>query len=290
MKTKFQIHKNTTLHQWFKEFIPHLSYQLIHAALRRKDIILRRPDKRADTSINMITMRLLPRDAVKIGDEVHVWDVLLNNTNLSDRSNIHLTKGIHLNVIDENENYIVIDKPVGIPTQGGSKIRFSLVDILKNEYSIAKPYILHRLDKDVSGLLVVGKNAETARVLSESLRNMQWSKKYIALLDTFKVPIPKFGNIIDTIDDKFAKTSYKFLDIHPKGIMVELNPMTGRKHQLRIHCNKHLNPIVGDQKYGNWHKKNYTVHNQGIYLRCIYLKFIFQNRTRVYKLANSFTY
>lgn len=315
MKIQFIVTEQQTVHSWCKEFLPHISYNLLQASLRRKDIIIKAQHAISNAENQNCKSKYMPNDILYAGDEIHVWGLLLNASYIKPNTTTHLTKNIELKIIDETGDYIIIDKQAGIPSQGGTGLQFAIADVLRDQYKMT-PYIVHRLDKDVSGLLIIAKHVHAARKLSESLREMQWSKKYIAVLDADILPDPDVGTIEDDVDGKYAKTEYKYIGQSKNGIVVELTPVTGRKHQLRIHCAKYLAPIVGDAKYSdlmpdqyniyrmmddmgisnNCNLKNKTMnprymnnvqlldYRQRIQLRCIYISFSFDGAQKEYAI------
>ena len=143
-----------------------------------------------------------------------------------------------------------------------------------------RPHLVHRLDKHATGIMIVATNSYAARELSESLRNFGWRKRYIAEVEG--IVAQKQGRIDDPIFEKVreysrnrgetnlsfdktldkdvqyklkrAITEYSVLGYRDGRTLLELRPITGRMHQLRQHCAKHLYPIVGDEKY--WQKSN----------------------------------
>lgn len=189
-------------------------------------------------------------------------------------------------IIYEDDNVLCIDKPYGIASQGGTKIKYSITDFFPH-LSTNQLFIVHRLDIQTTGVLVLAKNIETARIIGDHFKNHNIIKKYHALVS----PIPKLEKgIIDTdiiVEDtpKSAITEYKILKINPeKNIaLLELTPKTGRKHQIRIHL-KHIgSPIIGDEKHGGnmqlakelqLHAHSLKIPGFDVFVKNISLKFI----------------
>ncbi|MDA9647680.1 RluA family pseudouridine synthase [Candidatus Pelagibacter sp.] len=160
-------------------------------------------------------------------------------------------------IIDNNENFVVLNKSSGISVQGGTKSKKNLVDIFaKSEiFQGTKPYSVHRLDKDTSGVFIMAKTRESAQFLTSLFRLRKVHKTYLAIchgeLDK------DFGEWNDDlirydgerrIIEK-AKTIYKVLDKNSEASLIELKPITGRKHQLRKQLYALGQPIFGDIKY-----------------------------------------
>lgn len=162
---------------------------------------------------------------------------------------------IPLNVRYEDNFIAVVHKPAGIPTSGygihtlTGALPFNIM--LNNDRDGIIPHPVHRLDRDTEGLVIVAKTRKSASVLSEMLSNGQISKTY----RTWVHGIVSVGShwVWDSlVRDKHAITQGKVLSIDPERnlSLLELAPITGRTHQLRIHCAQNNTPIVGDNKYG----------------------------------------
>ncbi len=180
-------------------------------------------------------------------------------------------------IIENNNNFIVLNKASGISVQGGTKSKKNLIDIFnKSEiFEGSKPYSVHRLDKDTSGVFVMAKNRESAQLLTTLFRLRKVHKTYLAICQgeiaknsgTWEDDLIRFDG-----DKKFienAKTIYKVLDKNSEASLLELKPITGRKHQLRKQLYAIGNPIFGDTKYklSNFNKginKNLMLHSYQI--------------------------
>ncbi len=160
-------------------------------------------------------------------------------------------------IIDNNKNFIVLNKSSGISVQGGTKSKKNLVDIFsKSEiFQGTKPYSVHRLDKDTSGVFIMAKNRETAQLLTSLFRLRKVHKTYLAICHGELVKNSGEWNddLIRYDGEKRivekAKTLYKVLDKNSEASLVELKPITGRKHQLRKQLYVLGQPIFGDIKY-----------------------------------------
>lgn len=173
-----------------------------------------------------------------------------------------------LPVIYEDDNVIVINKPVGVLThaKGALSEEFTVADFFKTKvsYNIEtnRPGIIHRLDRDTSGVLIGAKNTETATLLSRQFADRKVKKTYMAVLDgvpkeleaEIDVPIGRNPSKPSTFrvstDGKSAQTYYHVEKIGKSKSLVSLRPKTGRTHQLRVHMAYINTPIHGDRIYG----------------------------------------
>ena len=167
--------------------------------------------------------------------------------------------------IKETFEYIAINKPSGIPVQGGSKQKFHIDEMLKHISSHdISPKLVHRIDKDTSGLLLIAKNNKTAKKLASFFQDQKIIKTYLAIVSpcprndigTIDLPLSKSSSkayqrmLVDQNKGKTAITEYKVVDkIGSNVALVALYPKTGRTHQLRVHLEYINASIIGDNKY-----------------------------------------
>ncbi|MDR0472904.1 MAG: RluA family pseudouridine synthase [Treponema sp.] len=167
-------------------------------------------------------------------------------------------------VIFENDFFMVFDKPSGLPVQGGKGVKTSLDTILSEKYS-PRPFLVHRLDRDTSGLILVAKTKEAAAAFSglfseksKASSGKRLVKKYLAV--SAGKPDPPKGLIRLSLEIKgrrlASETSYCVIsDFSTGGIpcsVLELEPGTGRMHQIRRHLSAIGHPVLGDDKYGDF--------------------------------------
>ena len=160
-------------------------------------------------------------------------------------------------IIDNNQNFVVLNKSSGISVQGGTKSKKNLVDIFAKSkiFQGIKPYSVHRLDKDTSGVFIMAKTRESAQLLTSLFRLRKVHKTYLAIChgELNKDSGEWNDDLIRYDGDKKiiekAKTIYKVLDKNSEASLVELKPITGRKHQLRKQLYALGQPIFGDIKY-----------------------------------------
>ena len=198
---------------------------------------------------------------VKINDKIDIFDfsfkenidqkkILFTPSNEIIKSNEDL-------IIDNNDDFIVLNKSAGISVQGGTKSKKNLVDIFaKSEiFHGTKPYSVHRLDKDTSGVFIMAKNRQTAQLFTSLFRLRKVHKTYLAICHgeveknsgEWNDELIRYDNGKKIIEK--AKTIYKVIDKNSNSSLVEMKPITGRKHQLRKQLFNIGHSIYGDKKY-----------------------------------------
>lgn len=204
------------------------------------------------------------------GDEIEIFADLKNRF-ITERqkpkiSKEKITKLLSCKIF-EDKNLIAINKPSGLAVQGGSGIDISIDDILQEinkENKEQNLQLVHRLDKDTSGILLIAKDKKSAEFLVDCFKNKNISKTYLALVcgsvkkenGVINIPLrKKFVNKNEKVypdfeEGKEAITNFKVLEKFANYTLVEFNPITGRTHQIRVHAKEMGNPIVNDIKYG----------------------------------------
>ena len=187
---------------------------------------------------------------------------------------------VDLPILYEDDDVIVVNKPSGLLThaKGGLSDKPTVAEIIRPKTSFAtdtdRPGIVHRLDRDTSGLLIIAKNPESAAHLQRQFAERTAKKTYIAITDgkpklnaaKIDLPIGRNPSAPSTFridpNGKPAQTTYHVLAENDTQSLVELKPTTGRTHQLRVHL-AHLNaPILGDRVYGKSSDCRMMLHAQ----------------------------
>jgi len=178
----------------------------------------------------------------------------------------HRPKG--LSVLYEDQEVIVIDKPVGLLTMGTERDKSHTAQAILNDYvrkgnarSRNRVYIVHRLDRDTSGILIFAKSEQAKRYLQADWTNTE--KRYLAIV--YGRLTPTEGTISsylvensaltvystsDASKGKLSHTAYRTLKEAKGFSLLEIDLLTGRKHQIRVHLSEKGHPVVGDKKYG----------------------------------------
>ena len=222
---------------------------------------------------------------VQENDVIFVNDLPKEVTDLS-------AENIPLDIVYEDDDLMVINKPKGLVVHPGAGNKNGTLanglkfhsDNLSTINGDFRPGIVHRLDKDTAGLLVVAKNDFAHVKLQEQLVDHTLSRKYYALVlgviseDNGQIIAPigrdkqnRQKMAVDLRNGKEAETSFKVLKRYSNSTLVECILKTGRTHQIRVHMNYIGHPVIGDPLYG---KGNRVIYDDGQLLYAHYIKFI----------------
>ena len=239
----------TRLDKWFKQKVINLPHSLIERILRQNKIKLNK--KKVKSSYRL-----------QSGDLIEIYDISKFKAKDKIEKIKYKPKKKELSryddyIIEDNDNFIVINKPAGIPVQSGTKSFKNITDLLKNSkyFEGSKPFIVHRIDKETSGILIIAKNRKYAQFFTSLFRIRKIHKTYLALtygkinksVKSMRDDLIYFENKKKIIQK--AISNIKIIKSNDELSYVELNPITGRKHQLRKQLLNLGNPIIGDNKY-----------------------------------------
>ncbi len=226
---------------------------------------------------------------VKCNDKIEIYNVeIKQDSNQRKKKFLPTNEIIKENeelIIEDNEDFVVLNKQSGISVQGGTKSKKNLIDIFSKSkiFNESKPFSVHRLDKDTSGVFIIAKNRETAQLLTSLFRLRKIYKTYLAISygelsieekGILKDDLIRFDNKKKIIEK--AETKYEILDKNNNATFIKLNPITGRKHQLRKQLYNVGNSIIGDKKYNT--AKNIKINNKNLMLHSYEIKFKINNK------------
>jgi len=268
-------YNDSRLDKWFKNNVMSLPHSLIEKIIRQNKIKVNR--KKTKSSYRL-----------QAGDLIEIYDISKFKPTDSKKKIKYLPKkkeiGIYDDyVIENNENFIVINKPNGIPVQSGTKSFKNIIDILKNTkyFENSKPFIVHRLDKETSGILIVAKNRKYAQLFTSLFRIRKIHKTYLAIVYgkvEKSIKVMKDDLIYYENNKKIVQkaiSNLKNIKSNEAYSYLELNPITGRKHQLRKQLLKIGSPIIGDDKYFLNDRKRIKIKN--LMLHAYKIKFMINN-------------
>ncbi len=230
---------------------------------------------------------------LKLNDRIAVFNLSFQHKLTNDKvkftpSNTTIKENEDL-IIDNNEDFIVLNKSSGISVQGGTKSKKNLIDIFSKSkiFEGAKPFSVHRLDKETSGVFIMAKNRKSAQLLTSLFRLRKVHKTYLAICHgeieknsgEWNDDLIRYDNKKKIIEK--AKTIYKVLDKNANSSLVEMKPITGRKHQLRKQLFNIGHPIYGDDKYKLIDSIKKT--NKNLMLHSYQIKFMIKNKKFTYK-------
>ncbi len=278
MKNSFKIDKKSIglrIDKWIKQNIGKLPQSLIEKSLRKGKIKLN--NKKIKSSI-----KLKENDILSLNNFNFKLNIIEKKK--FEPSNKILRKN-EKSIIDENQDFLVINKESGIPVQGGTKSKKNIIDIFsKSElFADSKPYPVHRIDKDTSGVLLIAKNREMAKLLTSLFRLRRIHKIYIAVCEgeinanhgILNHNLIRYEGKKKIIEN--AKTHYRLIDKNSNFSLLELKPITGRKHQLRKQLLEIGHPVCGDNKYFS------NIPNKNLMLHAYKIKFMINHKKYSYK-------
>jgi 23S rRNA pseudouridine955/2504/2580 synthase len=268
-------YNDSRLDKWFKNKVINLPHSLLEKILRQNKIKVNK--KKTKSSYRLQT-----------GDLIEIYDISKFKPADKKEKIKYLPKKKEIGsyddyIIENNENFIVINKPTGIPVQSGTKSFKNIIDILKKTkyFENSKPFIVHRLDKETSGVLIIAKNRKYAQLFTSLFRIRKIHKTYLAIVygkvdkstKLMKDDLIYYENNKKIVQK--AISNLKTIKSNEGYSYLELNPITGRKHQLRKQLLKIGCPIIGDDKYFLNDRKRIKIKN--LMLHSYKIKFMINN-------------
>ncbi|NKB45646.1 MAG: RluA family pseudouridine synthase [Alphaproteobacteria bacterium] len=247
------------LDRWFKRHFPALTHGQLEKMLRKGQV-------RVDGGRAKANFRLVPGQEIRVPP---MPDSFKDNPRpgRTMEPNADLVRQLRDSVLYKDDDVLAINKPAGIAVQGGSGITVHIDGALDEMKFEAKdrPRLVHRLDKDTAGVLLLGRSAKAAAELTKAFRHQETEKLYWAVVigcpevpdGQIEAAVAKSGGPddermhVDVEHGKSAITDFKVIASAAKKVSwLDLRPRTGRTHQLRVHCAAIDAPILGDGKYG----------------------------------------
>lgn len=262
------LHVPMRLDKYLRLLFPYINQSLVEKSLRQKLILVN--DQKSISSQRVVNDNIIKIDEKLIGQL---------KTNLSEIReleyipNIKFLNILKKSIIYEDENLIAINKPAGLPAQAGTNIIHSADRLMAHLYPDIKPKILHRLDKETSGVMLFAKNLKYAQIITKLFADRKIKKTYHAIVfgpvsnreiiidePLMKATIAGEDKIIVHEDGEYALTKVKFVKTIGENSLLEVSPHTGRKHQIRVHLAHIGRPILGDRKYNAHVHRFKTAH------------------------------
>ena len=225
---------------------------LIYRIIRKGEVRINKKRAKAETRIKsgdqvrIPPLRLAPEEAVReVSDNLR--DLLMRS------------------VIAETEDWMVVNKPAGLAVHGGSGVKIGLIEALRQvRTDLGFLELVHRLDRDTSGCLLLAKSRNALVFLNEALKAKKMDKRYLALVegrwparrDWVSAPLDRYdagnGERRVRVDDngKRSRTLFSVRETFPNVTLIEASPVTGRTHQIRVHAAHIGHALIVDRKYG----------------------------------------
>ena len=222
--------------------------------------------------------RVKPTHKLQLNDEIRIPPYLIDFKN--DESDLKIPpsrlKEFNLSIIDQNEDYIVVNKDPELSVHSGTNNQFGLIDIARASFPLLEIDLCHRIDKSTSGCLLISKNKKFLRHFHNQLKSNRVTKIYEAILiGVMKKDIEIKTNINistkehlhkvqESLDGKKAVSNFKILKKFNSFTHAEILISTGRMHQIRVQSANLNHPIVNDKKYGLFDLNKYIAKETSI--------------------------
>ncbi len=226
--------------------------------------------------------RAQPSTRLAAGDQVRIPPVRTAEPGGGAMPPNAMIEQIQQAIVFEDRDFLVIDKPSGVASHGGSGVTFGAIEILRAARPDETLELAHRLDRDTSGVLVFAKKRSALTGLQALIRENQTTKQYLALLKghTHKARFDVNAALRKSIlqggermvrvadDGKPSLTRFHVVDIYADASLAEVTLFTGRTHQIRVHAQHIEHPLAGDEKYG---EKGFNQNMRGVGLKRLFL-------------------
>ena len=217
-----------------------------------------------ESQVRVNKKRIKAETRLNIGDQIRVAPIRYEQKQDAPVSD-QVAQGLLSRIVYEDEGLLVVNKPSGIAVHGGSGVAYGLIEALR--VATGKKYLelIHRIDRDTSGLVMISKKRSTLKHLQDLLREHKIQKTYAAIvkgqisLDEQRIDAPllryELANgerrVRVAKDGKPSQTIFKVAERFKQATLVHASPLSGRTHQIRVHGLSIGHPLVGDDKYGH---------------------------------------
>lgn len=226
---------------------------LVYRIIRKGEVRVNKKRAKPDYKINSGDLIRIP--PVKVAEKAPLPSAKLDKI-----------AQLETHILYEDASLIVVNKPSGLAVHGGSGLNFGLIEGLRalrpNDKNLE---LVHRIDRDTSGILLVAKKRSVLKLLHEQLRNKEMNKQYLAFVRgqwqkrvrLVEAPLQKntlqSGERVVRVsaEGKPSQTRFRIYQRYAEGTLIEASPLTGRTHQIRVHCLHAGHPIAKDPKYGD---------------------------------------
>lgn len=231
--------------------LPGIPKTRIYKAVRKGEVRVNKGRAKVET-------RLAP------GDLVRIPPLVVPDRKTPPAVPGHWAKRIRDAIVFDRDGVMAINKPTGLAVHGGSGVNIGLIESLRKLFPEQRYLeLVHRLDRDTSGLILIARKASVLRNLHAQLRSDTMDKRYLALVAgkwpahvrEVNAPLEKVSlksgerMVRVTANGRASKTQFRVVERFPGATLVEAKPITGRTHQIRVHAQHAGHPILGDPKY-----------------------------------------
>ena len=203
--------------------------------------------------VRINSSRSKPSSKLNINDKVRIPPISLTES-LKPTINKDQIKIMKEKLIYEDKYIIVFNKPSSFSVHSGTNTGYGLIDVIRKfRKDFERLDLLHRLDKETSGCVIITKSYESLKIFQKKIKNKEINKKYLCLVKgRWNAKIKKSTHRL-TRDSKTvdAETHFKVIKYYKNSTLLEAELITGRYHQIRKHCEMLNHPIIGDKKYGD---------------------------------------
>lgn len=227
--------------------------------------------------VRVNSARVRPDQRLVAGDRVRVPPVRTAEGRPA-QPGAGLQQTLHERILHEDDGLLVIDKPSGLAVHGGSGLSLGLIEALRAMRPDARFLeLVHRLDRETSGCVMIARKRSMLRHLHEALRNGtitktyttlvagRWPKRLTRVTAALEKNVVRSGErVVRASDDgKASETRFRILETYRDATLLEAQPLTGRTHQIRVHAQVSGHPVAGDEKYGD-REFNRCMHEAGL--------------------------